>query len=462
MRHQRQVAVVAVVAVITILAAACGGAASASPRQAVLGAAGKTLDARSAQVRFSLQPSQPGTGPASDGFTGTGSYDFANAKGSLNLSLPGLSLPGLRNTAGPTKAVLDGPAAYLNLPQLAQTLPGKSWLKIDIAAPAQTSTGLGALQGLADPAVVLPMANGTVSATRGGTDQLGGVTTTRYHVVLDLNLAASSVPAADRGAYDRLVAALGPSNLDADIWLDADGRLVQISFAVAVSQLPTTTAPASSGPLTYTLQLTDLGGPTVTASAPPADQTVAPGQVTTTTPTTTTTTPPTTTPRTTPPTSSYEPCEQCQPIPSATTTTTTTPAALSHDQFVAQADQLCQSVRSEVPTDTNADPSDLSAIAATLGPFLQYFPGFLAQAQSLVATQPDQAALEANWLAPINEDFTAVSPLVQQFLAAYDAGQTDQAQQLVGEIATQPDHSSAVAAYLNGYGLTTCAALESS
>jgi hypothetical protein len=177
---------------------------------------------------------------------------------------------------------------------------------------------------------------------------------------------------------------------------------------------------------------------------------VQPGPTTTTTEPATTTTVPATTTTTT--------------APAITTTTTTTPPpttatpTLTHDQFVAEANQVCRQASAQIPA--ASDPFDLASIAATLRADQAVLPPFLRQEQALATTQPDGASLEASWLQPMQQDLTAASPLIQQFLSDYDSGQTAAAEQVVEEISVAPDHRDTIVPYLQTYGLTDCAALE--
>jgi hypothetical protein len=220
--------------------------------------------------------------------------------------------------------------------------------------------------------------------------------------------------------------------------------------------------PATSG-ATHQLSLgsttvTDTDTPPTLTSGGQLDVTL-PGRTVTTyvfgpagappSPVTTTTTAPATTTTTAPPT---------------TTTTATTPPlttatpTLTHEQFVADANQVCRQASAQIPA--ASDPFDLASIAATLRADQAVLPQFLQQEQTLVATQPDRAGLDADWLRPMQQDLTAASPLIQQFLSDYDSGQMAAAEQVVEEISAAPDHRDTIVAHLQSYGLTDCAALE--
>jgi hypothetical protein len=297
--------------VVVFLGAACGGPAAGTPKAAVLGAAVKTLDARTAQAAFTLQPSSSSS--HAQGFSGTGGFDLQANRGTLALNLPGLSLPGVPSSSGPTSAVVINSTTYLHEPQLASVVTNKYWVRVDTCGSVDVGSGLSNLQGLIYPPLVIQMASGAESATLVGHQSVSGVATSEYQARLDLQGAGQSLSGSESSAYQCLVAVLGPI-LEVNIWLDGSGRLVKISFPVDLSRLPATSSTSPSGTAIYTLQLTNFAGTTVNASSPPPSEVLDEGALAN--PTTTTTEPPTTTTTTTePPTTTTAP----------TTTTTTAP-----------------------------------------------------------------------------------------------------------------------------------------
>jgi hypothetical protein len=133
-------------------------------------------------------------------------------------------------------------------------------------------------------------------------------------------------------------------------------------------------------------------------------------------------------------------------------------APFGHDQFIDQANALCRQISAQIPLAT--DPTDLQGLSNAVNASLSVYPGFLGQVSNLIATQPDQPNLAANWLSPMQTDFDAARGLGAQFVQAVRDGDTETANQLLDQISAAPDHRTDVETFLNGYGLTDCATLE--
>lgn len=148
----------------------------------------------------------------------------------------------------------------------------------------------------------------------------------------------------------------------------------------------------------------------------------------------------------------------------ATQTSTSTPSgSLSKDQFVSQANTLCAGVnkqRDAVPAPSG--PSDFAAVSGFFVKTLALYEAYLAQAKALVAQSPDAEQLNKQWISVEAADFEQVKPLITQIIAA--ANKKDQAavSSLVDKLGAAPDHSDEIAKFMTSYGLTDCAALQSS
>ena len=91
-----------------------------------------------------------------------------------------------------------------------------------------------------------------------GTAQIGGVATTHYHAVTDLDRYAATVPASERQAASTAIATLeretGVATLPIDVWIDAQHRVRQI-----VLSMSGICPQAGNASVTITMDLFDYG-----------------------------------------------------------------------------------------------------------------------------------------------------------------------------------------------------------
>lgn len=136
---------------------------------------------------------------------------------------------------------------------------------------------------------------------------------------------------------------------------------------------------------------------------------------------------------------------------------------LTKADFLSKMNAVCSAVdtqRKALPTPSGLD--DYPNIIANLSGTLRLLPSFISQADALVQRSSDKAELTEKWLTFERSDFAAVKPIAQRMVA--DSTAKDSAKVAAdGEaLSGAPDHSSAIAAFMNSYGLTTCATLEAS
>jgi hypothetical protein len=257
---------VAVGVVALAVAAACSSSAAASAQDVVLGTAQRTLTERTAQVAVVVGFDGPVTavvGAASgQSFDGTGAIDFRARRSQVSLNLPS-NLAG----GGLLQAVVDNNALLLNLPGLAQSLPGlKPWTQSNPTDPSQQQA-LGVLNQLLlvlDPVTAIEALYGAgAHTTKVGTETIRGTATTHYRTTVDLKAAAGKLSGAARAEYERAVSALGQTSVPFDVWVDAQRRARRIQVGINL--------PNAGGKITATLELFDYGSP-VTITIPPPDQ----------------------------------------------------------------------------------------------------------------------------------------------------------------------------------------------
>ena len=133
---------------------------------------------------------------------------------------------------------------------------------------------------------------------------------------------------------------------------------------------------------------------------------------------------------------------------------------LTKAQFVAQADAVCAATLAKIkaaPTPTST--TDYADILSYDSIALDAEPAFQSQITALADRSPDAAALHKNWIDIDKADYESQKPLVLKLDAAAQAKNANQVNAVITQLGNEPDHSTAEANYLTGYGLTDCASL---
>ncbi|ROR89578.1 DUF7537 family lipoprotein [Nocardioides aurantiacus] len=160
--------------------------------------------------------------------------------------------------AGSVEAiVLDG-LFYLKSAQIS----GEKWLKVDPEAKDGLGALVGSLGGNSDPAKLLQVMNQASEVTDEGTEEVGGVETTKYHVVLPREAFAETL-----GDNPQITQML-PETVEFDMWVDGEDLVRKQASELTVGGQKTASTILYSG----------FGDP-VEIEAPPASQTTtkAPG-----------------------------------------------------------------------------------------------------------------------------------------------------------------------------------------
>ncbi|HEX8094526.1 hypothetical protein [Jatrophihabitans sp.] len=151
------------------------------------------------------------------------------------------------------------------------------------------------------------------------------------------------------------------------------------------------------------------------------------------------------------------------PAPGFASTSAGTPkGVLSKPDFLIEMNKLCSSVDAQIkalPRPTAA--TDYAVISTNLTGTLKLVPSFISRAEALVRQTAERAALEKNWLAIQKSDFAAFKPVAERMLAHSKAHDAAKVQADANAVSALPDHTSRLVSYLNGYGLSSCAQLES-
>lgn len=231
-------------------------ASSPSARSAVVAAYERTTATRSAKFTLSADVSG-GAAQQVIHVGASGVIDFRNRASELTVTLPG--------SAGNVEIRYLSGVVYAKLPAaLSGRLPGnRPWVSADLGKLSQARLGeplpqLGAVTP-SDPGQVLAYLRGAGQDVKdAGPATVDGVATTCYTTTIDLDKAAAALPATARGGLTQVEKQLGTHLLPAQLWIDGQGRLRQITIAAQRAEL--------------TLGLTDFGT-AVHVAAPPADET---------------------------------------------------------------------------------------------------------------------------------------------------------------------------------------------
>lgn len=253
--------------VSALLLLGCGGSKTV-PTTAISDAPAKTAGAGTAKLEVTVvttttksgatTTSAPPAGPTKV----TGSVDFKQTKGSFEIAAASLGLPA---GSGPLQAVLIGQVFYFKgLAGL--SIPGKPWIKIDLAKVASAGGVAGQLQSL-DPNSYLVQLRGVTGAVRDlGKEKVRGDNTTHYSFTVDLDKAAQLAPAAQKAGIEAAAKTVVNKQEPTEVWLDSKGRVRRLKQTVEIA------SGALTGTTNLTLEYFDFGTK-VDASPPPADQT---------------------------------------------------------------------------------------------------------------------------------------------------------------------------------------------
>jgi hypothetical protein len=142
---------------------------------------------------------------------------------------------------------------------------------------------------------------------------------------------------------------------------------------------------------------------------------------------------------------------------------TPSPTLLTKAQFVAKMDAVCVDFTTRIQRlPQPGDEQDYANLAAFLGGTLTLFPQYMKQAESLVSRAADQVTLRDNWLSVEQSDFAASEPAFTKLVADVKAKRRARLAADTAALEDTPDHSEAIAGFMSGYGLKSCAILERS
>ncbi|HEX2235197.1 MAG TPA: hypothetical protein VHK89_02875 [Actinomycetota bacterium] len=264
--------------VLAALAALLAGACNAelSPGATVLQSIAATNDAGSARVAYSaVFDIAAADGPV--GMSGEGIFDYAHQKGRMTFDMSQIlrRAEGAPEGAGEVEMIFDGPVLYMRMPFLTELVAAeRPWIRLDLDAARRAGRpDLAQLVqlGESDPTQLLELLHG---AERGvddvGTERVRGARTTHYRMTLDLLRAAEKATEGARASVDALIARSRTDALDADVWIDDEGRMRKMTYGV---DLATSDGSADDNTMTVSMELYEFGVD-VAVEPPPPDEVV--------------------------------------------------------------------------------------------------------------------------------------------------------------------------------------------
>ena len=167
---------------------------------------------------------------SSGGVSGTGSGVFNSGKhpsGQLTMNV---------TTDGKQVAidtVIIGDAIYLRSPLLAAPSRRQA---VGQARPPRKAAKAGehrpgsVLSASPTPGDALAYLQGSSAIKKLGSATVGGVPTTHYRVVVDLQQAADKASGSDKDALEQAIKSAGTTTLPVDVWLDGKGYIRKVEY----------------------------------------------------------------------------------------------------------------------------------------------------------------------------------------------------------------------------------------
>jgi hypothetical protein len=212
----------------------------------VQGVAARVTEARSARLSMTVRTTFAGEEVAASTATTQGVYDYAAHKGQMDTTIKTAGIP-FRFTV---RTLVIGSTVYIKTPDVPQGHESpagvppiterhhKPWIKLELpkelAGQNPLSPGLGLIpdDSGGDPTQVLSyLKSATSKVERVGSEQVRGTPTTRYAVTFDAAKVAAQGPEQLQGLVEDAGLAFPRP---ADVWIDEQGRLRKIHYAVTL------------------------------------------------------------------------------------------------------------------------------------------------------------------------------------------------------------------------------------
>ena len=244
-------------AAAAIVAAGCGGGGggesstssstsstttTTSDAKALLAAAPqKVQDANSSKISFSISIDSDALANELT-IPGSGEFDYAAKEGRLTMDYGDVLKAAGENGSGEMEILTHGDVYYLKWPLLSKAVGASTpWISFDVTKLDQIS-GLdtSSLRQInqSDPSQTLVYLKAAGTVEEQGTEDIDGVSTTKYHAIVDVDKIADLAPADKREAVAASVESLkeqyGITKLPMDVWLDDQGLPRKLFYEISV------------------------------------------------------------------------------------------------------------------------------------------------------------------------------------------------------------------------------------
>jgi hypothetical protein len=210
----------------------------------------------------------------------TGTYDAKTGRYRLAVRFPKLPRPGDPGATSielPRRydVIVDSGTVYVRARSLgARFDTRRPWLKADTATADPLATQLLLTRWAPyDPVAIVQTLRGIAGDLKEiGTETIDGTKQTHFRGTLDIAAAVRTVPpeavARVTATADELRARFGVTTFPVDLWVDDDGLIRRVRFALAVDSRIGTRSPTA---VTFTVDLSKVDAPT-TVAPPPAER----------------------------------------------------------------------------------------------------------------------------------------------------------------------------------------------
>jgi hypothetical protein len=247
--------------VVAVVVSTVGSGSNAGGDAAVISAVNSSLANKTAQLTESVSISADGQTIAA---TGSGSVDFTTNEVQVALHV------NIKGAEQDETAIYDAGVVYEQLPQVAQLIPGKSWVSLDLSAlNAQSSSTTGPSSLGSNPIAelrLLALQGNTVSAL--GSSSVNGVPVQGYSVTVDPSTINSEIKSADLPDWmKQALSHVSATSAVYKVYVDNAGQLSRDSTSI------TETVSGTTVTVNQTADFSDYGA-AVSISIPPASQVV--------------------------------------------------------------------------------------------------------------------------------------------------------------------------------------------
>ncbi len=173
-----------------------------------------------------------------------GAYDTETQSAEMTMDLSGLTAMAPADDlsmemfgsffAEPLRVITIGQRSWIKWGFFSEFLgAGDKWIEGDSESSADLTGGFGFDSGAATPGDFLGiLEDANVQIEEIGTEEVRGVTTTRYRALLDLRELSEQMTAEERADLEEAIGQGAPSELPMDLWIGEDGVLRRLSMEI--------------------------------------------------------------------------------------------------------------------------------------------------------------------------------------------------------------------------------------